>query len=223
MLSTSNLTDSTGSIRSPNRPPRILQSIRPENGRPLLPALKKEPTAKVYNNIEQHLVESQLMNSPGVDCHTQTEWSWLQDMQLIQRIKREGGSLLNEILEDFQSDSETESEMDICEPIQRAKSASLAEKQKMGAALAPATLDVIGPPKILKFQPETQQVDMTVPSPTMSMESEPIENLGQFMQDFNIFIEGGKQCEFCKNITKAWPTINVQEMKNPEIVTYFFW
>jgi hypothetical protein len=135
-------------------------------------------------------------------------------MQFIQRIKRDGGYLLNEILEDFQSDSETESEPEVVEEKPK-KSSAVAEKQ---AVTAPTTLDVIGPPKILKFQPETQQAEIRVPSPTMSMESEPIQNLGQFMQDFNIYVEGGMPCEFCSTLTKPWPTINIQEIKNPETV-----
>ena len=153
-------------------------------------------------------------SSSTTEIETQTEWSWLQDMQLIQRIKSEGGSLLNEILEDFQSESESGSEAEHDEHFELSKS----QAQITSGKGDKNNLDTIGPPKILKFQPESKQAEIVVYSPTLTMDSEPIDNLGQFMKDFNIYIEGGQPCEFCGNATKPWPTINLQEAKNPEAV-----
>ena len=45
----------------------------------------------------------------------------------------------------------------------------------------------------------------------MSVQSQPIGYLGQFMMDFNIFIDGGNVCEFCGATTKPWTSIRDQE------------
>lgn len=81
------------------------------------------------------------------------------------------------------------------------------------------TIESIGPPKILQFQPETKKPEIIPPSPTISVESEPIQDLGQFMRDFNIYIQGGNPCEFCNLTTKPWPNISSQEIVNPTEVT----
>lgn len=100
--------------------------------------------------------------------------------------------------------------------------AEAAAARKASRASRKQTLDTIGPPKILKYLPETQQVEIKVPTPDVSLASEPIDNLGQFMKDFNVIVDGGQQCEFCGNVTKPWPTINLQEVKNPETVRIKF-
>jgi hypothetical protein len=179
----------------------------------------------------------------------QTDWSWIQDMQLIEKIKREGGDLLKDILEEiqFQSESgtpssassenedENESEIDIEFNEQKnkvkSKSGTTRSNKKSVKTTTTATtiksdhLLEIGPPKILKYQPEIKQQQQqitnqkAVASPSnLSLDSEPIENLGQFMNDFNIYINGGQPCEFCTQVTKPWPTINAQEAKNPDTV-----
>jgi len=86
-------------------------------------------------------------------------------------------------------------------------------------------VDSVGPPKILKYQPETKQVDIPVvapPSPAISIPYEPIEDLGQFMKDFNVHLNGGQPCEFCNDVTKPWPSISNQETMKPEQVNILF-
>ena len=131
----------------------------------------------------------------------------------------ENGSLLTEIIEDLQSESESESEIFLNEPIEKEKE-PIAETDSPVKSME-ASLASLGPPKILKFQPETKQpqIQMPVSSPALSMSSEPIDNLNQFMRDFNIYIQGGNMCEFCGNVTKPWPTINLQEGKILEYVS----
>ena len=65
--------ESENSLRSPTRP-GILQVARTDPNA----QIKKLGSAKTSSS-------NFLIN---VDIETQTEWSWLQDMQLIQRIKK---------------------------------------------------------------------------------------------------------------------------------------
>jgi len=40
------------------------------------------------------------------------------------------------------------------------------------------------------------------------------------MQDFNIYINGGNNCEFCGNKTLPWPSISNQASTSPEEVCF---
>lgn len=114
--------------------------------------------------------------------------------------------MFDEIIHDFEQTDSEESE---------AETESLISKPSPKPTPVPL-VESVGPPKILQFQPETKKFEITAPSPPLSLESEPIEDLGQFMKDFNVYISGGQTCEFCGHITKPWPTIANQENNNPE-------
>jgi hypothetical protein len=81
----------------------------------------------------------------------------------------------------------------------------------------PVTVETIGPPKILKYHPENKErIDTTsivsndIILPSIN-NSENIEDVGSFMKDFNVYINGGSKCEFCGQLTKPWPSIQNQE------------
>ena len=117
--------------------------------------------------------------------------------------KKEGADFLGEILQDIQ-DSEEESE----------ENESVAESRI--SAKATLSIESIGPPKILQYKAETKKIEVTAPSPSLSLDSERIDDLGMFLKDFNIYINGGQACEFCGRKTKPWPSIDYQDMKSPE-------
>jgi len=122
-------------------------------------------------------------------------------MQIMDKIRKEGADILGDILQDVESDSDE----------------SLAESidSKKPTPKQTPSIESVGPPKILQYQPETKKVELSPPSPTLSLESDPIEDLGQFMKDFNVYITGGQSCEFCGSTTKKWPSIQEQEKVNP--------
>lgn len=147
-------------------------------------------------------------SGPQNTIETQTDWSWVQDMELIKRIKFESVEVFEEIANDFgqSSDSEQEDSYSLKTSIINRNPSPIVES--------------IGPPKILKFNPEFKKNEIPAreSSPSVSVESEPIENLGQFMKDFNVHLKGGEYCEFCGETTKPWPSIHQQEKSNPELV-----
>ena len=112
----------------------------------------------------------------------------------------EGGDLLGEILQDLHESDESEAE-------------SVVSKK---SAKATPSIESIGPPKILQYKPETKKIEITAPSPSLSLDSDPIENLGMFLRDFNVYTEGGQTCEFCGKRTREWPTIHSQDHKSPD-------
>lgn len=147
--------------------------------------------------------DSGLQNS----IETQTDWSWIQDMELIKRIKNENVEVFEEIVNDLGQSSDSEQE-------------DVSVETSITKRNPSPIVEAIGPPKILQFNPEKikkEQLDRE-PSPSVSIESEPIENLGQFMKDFNVHLKGGEYCEFCGETTKPWPSIQQQEKSNPELV-----
>jgi hypothetical protein len=102
-------------------------------------------------------------------------------------------------------DSESESGSHVDDPLGRRR-VSFNKKQSV--------IDSVGPPKILQYKAETKKLERlaAASSPSVSdLSSEPIEDLGQFMKDFNVYIGGGHTCEFCNEITKPWPSIEAQE------------
>ena len=154
------------------------------------------------------------------DIETQTEWSWLQDMQLLEKLRN------LEKLDFDHSDPakshliDAESEHENYETDNEDYGSSQLESPLLSPKLE--LVDSVGPPKILKYLPETKKVDITPPSPTISIPYEPIEDLGQFMKDFNVHLNGGQPCEFCSEATKPWPSISSQETMNPDQVIFEF-
>lgn len=165
---------------------------------------RKESTS---TNESVKSVKSEPGNQNSVE--TQTDWSWILDMELIKRIRSEGAEIFEEIVNDLAQSSESEQED---EPIE-------APTPK-----PTPIVESIGPPKILQFNPEIKknEIPPREDSPSLSIESDPIENLGQFMKDFNVHIKGGEYCEFCGEITKPWPSVQQQEKTNPELVKINF-
>lgn len=79
-----------------------------------------------------------------------------------------------------------------------------------------AYIDAVGPPKILQYKPETTKKvpdarSVSSSSSTMSIDSETMKDMNGFMTDFNVYINGEHECEFCGAQTKPWPTIKDQE------------
>ena len=107
---------------------------------------------------------------------------------------------MGEILRDVQDSAESDSESVV---------------SKVSAKATPS-IESIGPPKILQYKPETKKIEISPPSPTLSLDSEPIDDLGMFLKDFNVYINGGHTCEFCGMKTKEWPSIENQDMKKLE-------
>ncbi|RNA43652.1 glutamate-rich 6-like [Brachionus plicatilis] len=175
-----------------------------EKGRQSRPRIfsnfRKESTS---TNASVKSVKSEAGNQNSVE--TQTDWSWIQDMELIKRIRSEGAEIFEEIVNDLAQSSDSEQED---EPV----SAPTPKPTPI--------VESIGPPKILQFNPEIKknEIPVSVPSPSVSVDSDPVENLGQFMKDFNVHLKGGEYCEFCGEITQPWPTIQQQEKSNPELL-----
>jgi hypothetical protein len=75
----------------------------------------------------------------------------------------------------------------------------------------------VGPPKILQFNSENNARPIENSKNEFFSKVErigSIDNVERFMKDFNVYINGGEQCEFCGNIIKSWPTIEKQENNN---------
>lgn len=152
-------------------------------------------------------------------------------MQIIERIRREGGDFLDEIYADTNYDNDNDDDDDDdaedkhstgeVDPTSSKKSLVGSVKSVDRKLSKPSVIDTVGPPKILQYQAETKKVELSAPSPSLSVESEPIENLGQFMKDFNVYIQGGNVCEFCGQMTKPWPSISDQENAKPDQVSFF--
>lgn len=76
------------------------------------------------------------------------------------------------------------------------------------------TIDSVGPPKILQYKAETKINEVAfspLSSSSVSLQSEPVEDIGQLMKDFNVYIDGGHVCEFCGETTKPWPSLKSHE------------
>ncbi|CAF0985488.1 unnamed protein product [Brachionus calyciflorus] len=191
-ISESYTNETTVSHTARSSRPKILSNFRRESNSSQKAETTNENCKKTIVNKSQN----------GADTETQTDWSWIQDMELIKRIKREGAEIFEEIINDMAQSSDSEAELDL--PIKIASPAPLVES--------------VGPPKLLQFNSEIKKSDTKIrePSPPLSIESEPIGHVGQFMQDFNVQLKGGQKCEFCGEITKPWPDINKQELNNPE-------
>ena len=95
---------------------------------------------------------------------TQTEWSWVNDMQIMDRVRKESVELLGDILQDIGvNESEYESEEveddnnnnnnDNENGIERTKSKQRTWSTRHRRHTA-ANATAIGPPKILKYNPE---------------------------------------------------------------------
>lgn len=83
-------------------------------------------------------------------------------------------------------------------------------------------IDAVGPPKILQYLPEPNkkpELTQMSESPSLSIDSDAIDDFSDFMKELNVYINGGNSCEFCGKGTKKWPTIQAQEQSNPELVT----
>lgn len=189
--------------------------------------MSQTPSTKRPKILQKYKRESEL-NIPLIklSIETQTEWSWLQDMQLLEKLKEKldfdtlglvaiehsaasrAKSLLNPESElEYELDDDANEEDGSSEP----ESPLLSPKYE-------TLVQSVGPPNILKYQPETQKTEISPPSPPISVPFEPIDDLGQFMKDFNVHLNGGQPCEFCSEITKPWPSISSQEIMNPEEV-----
>lgn len=122
----------------------------------------------------------------------------------------EGIELFGDIFRDIESDSEEENDLKSVRTNQKTPSISRTN----------TLIESVGPPKILQYQPESKQIEVLPSTPsTISLESERIDDLGHFMQDFNVYINGGNNCEFCGNKTLPWPSISNQASTSPEEVS----
>jgi hypothetical protein len=90
-------------------------------------------------------------------------------------------------------------------------------------------IESVGPPKILQYIPEAKRTpamkreakqSRSASSTSSSTSIEKVSDLGQFMKDFNVYIDGGNVCEFCGQPTKPWPTRQQQEDLSPSEVTW---
>lgn len=185
--------------------------------------MTQSPTNKKPKLLQKYVRES-VANSKRINIETQTEWSWLQDMQLLEKLR------LKEKF-DFDDPDQTDisrvksvlkadSELDYDFDQDNDDSSSSQAESPLLSINQDHLVDSVGPPKILKYIPESKKVEVTPPSPTISIPYEPIEDLGQFMKDFNVHLNGGQSCEFCKEATKPWPSISSQEIMNPDEVKF---
>ena len=97
------------------------------------------------------------------------------------------------------------------------------EEDNESSILSPVptpSLKSIGPPTILKYQPESKKVELLVPTPGERYE-EPPEDVTQFFKDYNVYLNGGNICEFCDKNTLPWPSIQEQETEQPSSVREF--
>lgn len=81
-------------------------------------------------------------------------------------------------------------------------------------------LESIGPPKILQYVPESRKEQAT-PSQLEKADTDKSDarsDINAYMQSFNINIKGNAKCEFCNNLTLAWPSLDDQERKFPDDV-----
>lgn len=79
----------------------------------------------------------------------------------------------------------------------------------------------LGPPKILKFQPESKKKELIAPIPENRIEADAPEDVLQFFKEFNVYLQGGNVCEFCSQITFKWPSMKEQETEMPNNVFIF--
>lgn len=173
--------------------------------------------------MQKYRRESEIGSAKGTtSIETQTEWSWLQDMKLLEKLrhreKLDFDHLADHLDPTRSLDAESEREHYGYESENEDYGSSQAESPSISPKLD-GLVESVGPPKILKYLPETKKVDITPPSPTISIPYEPIEDLGQFMKDFNVHLNGGQPCEFCSEPTRPWPSIQSQETMNPDQVT----
>ncbi len=90
---------------------------------------------------------------------------------------------------------------------------------ELEAATKTPLLESIGPPKILQYMPESSKGKMT-PTIVDSEKTEKTEksDINTYMQSFNVNINGNAKCEFCGQLTMAWPSLEDQERKFPDDV-----
>jgi hypothetical protein len=79
-------------------------------------------------------------------------------------------------------------------------------------------LESIGPPKILKYLPESKKIQLIPPAPEDRISDGSNESIHQFFKEFNIYLKGGNPCEFCSQNTQKWPEIKQQETEQPNTV-----
>jgi hypothetical protein len=121
-------------------------------------------------------------------------------------------------IEDYLNDIYEESESDLSELESHRSSKSTA------ALRSEQIIESVGPPKILKYVPEAKgasaltNLSRSASSTSSCLSNEKVNDLGQFMKDFNVYIEGGNACEFCGQLTKPWPTRQQQEELSPNEV-----
>jgi hypothetical protein len=77
------------------------------------------------------------------------------------------------------------------------------------------SLKSIGPPKILKYHPESKKKELIAPLPENRIEADTPEDVLQFFKEFNVYLKGGNVCEFCSQTTLPWPSIQEQETGDP--------
>ncbi len=84
----------------------------------------------------------------------------------------------------------------------------------------------MGLPKVLQYNSQKNVEEPIETSKNLYLpnieQKENIINVDSFMKDFNIYINGGKKCEFCGSVIKSWPTIEKQEYNNLIQVCYIF-
>lgn len=89
------------------------------------------------------------------------------------------------------------------------------EQRSMSKSETPL-LESVGPPKILQYIPESEKVELIPPDP--EAEASEMKNIDGYMKTLNVNIRGNNTCEFCGQLTKAWPSIQEQESRIPNEV-----
>lgn len=127
-------------------------------------------------------------------------------MHLYEEILRENNSEMN-------SDDENISELSSMSEKNANNNVNSRRFSMVSKQLSSITIDSVGPPKILQYKAETKRLDVldNRSDSSVSVQSQSVGDLGQFMMDFNVFIDGGNVCEFCGATTKPWPSIRDQE------------
>lgn len=156
---------------------------------------------------------STTINLKLIDIATQTKWSWLKDVELIEKLKLELSSSKNseltndESVEEGDESSIQEYASEIGEGIDIEEFNKRRTQSKQ--------LESVGPPKILQYTPDSKKTELETIDNTLKENSEYIQDMAKIMAEFDIHVKGGYSCEFCGQLTLPWPSISDQEQVDP--------
>jgi hypothetical protein len=150
-----------------------------------------------------------------INTQTQTKWSWLKDLELLEKLKLDLSSSKNsELTNDESNEEEQEDESTIQEYASEAgESIDIEEFNRRRAQSK--QLESVGPPKILQYTPDSKKTELETSENTFKENSEYVEDMAKFMAEFDIHVKGGYSCEFCDKLTLPWPSISDQEKIDP--------